>query len=104
MLADQILDHLVAHVAGDVGEVLASMISRRWAKIALRWSFITSSNFRRFLRMSKLRASTLPCAFSSALFTQGWTIASPSFMPSRPSIESSRSEPKIRIRSSSRQR
>ena len=51
--------------------------------------------------MSKLRASTLPWAFSSALLTQGWTIASPSFIPSRPSIESSRSEPKIRIRSSS---
>ena len=63
------------------------MISRRWAKIALRWSFITSSNFRRFLRMSKLRASTLPWAFSRALFTQGWTMASPSFMPRRPSIE-----------------
>ena len=54
--------------------------------------------------MSKLRASTLPCAFSSALLTQGWTIASPSFIPSLPSIESSRSEPKIRIRSSSRLR
>ena len=37
--------------------------------------------------MSKLRASTLPWAFSSALLTQGWTIASPSFMPSLPSIE-----------------
>ena len=31
--------------------------------------------------MSKLRASTLPCAFSSALLTHGWMIASPSFMP-----------------------
>src|SRR6056297_838518 len=56
------------------------MISRRWAKIALR------------------------CAFSTALLTQGWTIASPSRRPSRRSIESMRSEPKMRIRSSSRLR
>ena len=32
--------------------------------------------------MSKLRASTFCCAFSSALLIQGWTIASPSFRPS----------------------
>ena len=31
--------------------------------------------------MSKLRASTFFCAFSSALLIQGWTIASPSFRP-----------------------
>ena len=32
--------------------------------------------------MSKLRASTFCCAFSSALLIQGWTIASFSFSPS----------------------
>jgi hypothetical protein len=82
----------------------APMISWRWAKTTLRWSFITSSNFRSCLRMSKLRPSTLACARSSDLFTQGWTIASPSFRPSVPSILSSRSDPKMRIRSSSRLR
>ncbi len=56
--------------------------STRWSKMTLRWSFITSSNFRMFLRMSKLRASTFCCAFSSALLIQGWTIASFSFSPS----------------------
>ena len=44
--------------------------STRWSKITLRWSFITLSNFSRFLRMSKLRASTFCCAFSSALLIQ----------------------------------
>ena len=58
------------------------MISRRWPKITLRCSFITSSNFNNCLRMSKLRPSTLACARSSDLFTQGCIIASPSFMPS----------------------
>jgi hypothetical protein len=67
----------------------------------LRWSFITSSYFRTFLRISKLRASTFCCAFSSALLIQGWMIASPSLSPSRCSIPSIRSEPKMRIRSSS---
>ena len=81
-----------------------SMISRRWPKIALRWSFITSSNFSSCLRMSKLRPSTLACARSSDLFTQGWMIASPSFMPSVDRTLSRRSEPKIRIRSSSSDR
>ena len=38
------------------------MISRRWPKITLRWSFITSSNFKSCLRMSKLRPSTFACA------------------------------------------
>ena len=33
--------------------------------------------------MSKLRASTFCCAFSSALLIQGWMMASPSFRPSR---------------------
>ena len=32
--------------------------------------------------MSKLRASTFCCAFSSALLIQGWTIASSSLRPS----------------------
>ena len=59
------------------------MNSRRCAYTSLRWSFITSSYFSTFLRMSKLRASTFFCAFSSALLIQGWTIASPSFRPSR---------------------
>ena len=82
----------------------ASMISRRCEKIALRWSFITSSNFSSCLRMSKLRPSTLAWARSSDLFTQGWTMASPSFIPSVDSTLSSRSDPKIRIRSSSSDR
>ena len=41
--------------------------SRRCSNTTLRWSFMTLSYFRMFLRMSKLRASTLPCAFSIAL-------------------------------------
>ena len=72
----------------------------RCSKMTLRWSFITSSNFSRFLRMSKLRASTFCCAFSSALLIQGWTIASSSLRPSFCSMPSMRSEPKMRIRSS----
>ena len=88
-----------------VSATLSSFIrSTRWSKITLRWSFWTLSNFSRFLRMSKLRASTFCCAFSSALLIQGWMIASPSFRPSRVSMLSSRSEPKIRIRSSSSDR
>ena len=35
-----------------------------------------------FLRISKLRASTFCCAFSSALLTQGWVMASPCSSPS----------------------
>ena len=54
--------------------------------------------------MSKLRASTFCCAFSSALLIQGWMMASPSLRPSRVSMVSSRSDPKIRIRSSSSDR
>ena len=80
------------------------MMEMRWSKMALRWSFMTLSNFSRFLRMSKLRASTFCCAFSSALLIQGWTIASPSLRPSFCSMESMRSEPKMRIRSSSSDR
>jgi hypothetical protein len=52
--------------------------SMRCSKMTLRWSFITSSNFRMFLRASKLRASTFCWAFSRALLIQGWTMASPS--------------------------
>ena len=70
----------------------------------LRWSFITSSYLSRFLRISKLRASTFCCAFSSALLIHGWTIASPSLRPSRCSMPSSVSAPKMRIRSSSSDR
>ncbi len=51
--------------------------------------------------MSKLRASTFCCAFSSALLIQGWTIASSSLRPSFCSMPSMRSRPKMRIRSSS---
>ena len=65
---------------------------------------MTLSNFRMFLRMSKLRASTFCCAFSSALLIQGWTIASSSLRPSLVSMPSSLSEPKMRIRSSSSDR
>ena len=54
--------------------------------------------------MSKLRASTLPCAFSSALLIQGWTIASFSFRPSLVSMLPSWSDPKMRMRSSSSER
>ena len=50
--------------------------------------------------MSKLRASTFFCAFSSALLIQGWMIASSSLRPSFCSMPSMRSEPKMRIRSS----
>ena len=50
--------------------------------------------------MSKLRASTFCCAFSSALLIQGWMIASSSLRPSFCSMPSMRSDPKMRIRSS----
>src|SRR5215467_2657736 len=76
--------------------------STRCSKITLRWSFITLSNFNRFLRMSKLRASTFCCAFSSALLIHECTIASFSLRPRRCSMVSSLSVPKIRIRSSSK--
>src|SRR5450759_788917 len=78
--------------------------SSRSLKITVRWSFITLSNLSRFLRMSKLRASTFCCAFSSALLIQGWMIASFSLRPSFCSMPSSLSEPKMRIRSSSSDR
>ena len=77
-----------------------AIISRRCSNTTLRWSFMTLSYFSTFLRMSKLRASTFCCAFSSALLIQGWTIASSSLRPSLTSMESMRSEPKMRIRSS----
>ncbi len=46
----------------------AAMYSLRWLKTALRWSFITSSYLRTFLRRSKLRAQPF-LAVSMALFT-----------------------------------
>ena len=52
---------------------------------------MTLSYFSRFLRISKLRASTFCCAFSSALLIQGWAIASPSCRPNFCSIASMRS-------------
>ena len=72
--------------------------------MTLRWSFITSSYLRICLRMSKLRASTFFCAISSDLFIHGWVIASPSCRPSVFKTLSMRSEPKMRIRSSSSDR
>src|SRR4029079_16575393 len=67
-------------MSATVSATLSSFIrSMRWSKITLRWSFWTLSNLSRFLRMSKLRASTFCCAFSSALLIQGWMMASPSF-------------------------
>ena len=80
------------------------MISRRWPKITFLWSFITSSNFNNCLRISKFRPSTLACARSRDLLTQECTIASPSFMPKVFRTFSKRSEPKIRIKSSSSDR
>jgi hypothetical protein len=56
---------------------------------------MTLSNFRMFLRMSKLRASTFCCAFSSALLIHGWTIASSSLRQSFCSMPSMRSDPKM---------
>ena len=58
------------------------MISLRCSKITRRWSLSTLSYFRMFLRISKLRASTFCWAFSSALLTQGWVMASPGSSPS----------------------
>ena len=55
----------------DYPDSSASIISRRWLKMTFRWSFITSSNFKSCLRISKLRPSTLACARSSDLFTPG---------------------------------
>src|SRR5262252_3191611 len=69
--------------------------STRCSKITLRWSFITLSNLSRFLRMSKLRASTFCCAFSRALLIHGWMIASSSLRPSFCSMPSSLFDPKI---------
>ena len=80
------------------------MTFRRCSKITLRCSFMTSSYCRSCLRTSKFCPSTLACARSSDLFTHGWTIASPSFMPSVDSTLSRRCEPNRRIRSSSRHR
>jgi hypothetical protein len=54
--------------------------------------------------MSKFCPSTLACAPLEDLLTHGWTMASPSFIPSLPSTESSRSDPKMRMRSSSSDR
>ena len=42
----------------------------------------------------------MPRAFSIALLIHGWIMASPFSSPRRPRIESNRSEPKIRIKSS----
>src|SRR4051812_26760436 len=92
-------------MSATVSATLSSfMRSTRWSKITLRWSFWTLSNLSKFLRMSKLRASTFCCAFSSALLIQGWMMASPSCRPRRCSMLSRRSEPKMRIRSSSSDR
>ena len=78
----------------------SAMNSLRCSNTTLRWSFMTLSYLRMFLRMSKLRASTFACARSIALLIQGWTMASSSFSPSFDSMPSMRSEPKMRIRSS----
>ena len=48
-----------------------AMNSRRCSNTTLRWSFMTLSYFRMFLRMSKLRASTFACARSIALLIHG---------------------------------
>src|SRR6266851_226917 len=104
VLGEQLLDRGMAHVGDDLVHRLVRIHSMRWSKMTLRWSFITLSNLSRFLRISKLRASTFCCAFSSALLIQEWTIASFSFSPSRCSMVSSLSVPKMRIRSSSSDR
>ena len=54
--------------------------------------------------MSKLRPSTLRWAFSMALVTQGCSMASPCCMPSFCIMLETRSEAKMRIRLSSRDR
>jgi len=95
-------NHLFAHVRRNLLQVRASMMSRRWPRMPFRWSH--SSHHRTstaVLRMSKLRPSTLACARSSDLFTQGGTIASPSFKPSVVSTFSSLSTRQIRSKSSS---
>ena len=48
----------------------------------------------------QLRFSTLVWAVAKALDTQGWVMASPSCNPNLVSMDSNRSEPKIRIKSS----
>jgi hypothetical protein len=48
-----------------------AMNSLRCSNTTLRWSFMTLSYFRMFLRMSKLRASTLAWRRSMALLIQG---------------------------------
>src|SRR5205814_1045969 len=65
---------------------------------------MTSSKRSRFLRISKLRASTLPCAVSSALLSQRWVSASSSAMPFFCTQSSTLLLPKMRIRSSSSDR
>ena len=70
----------------------------------LRCSLATSSYSSNCLRMSKLRPSTLRCAFSMARVTHGCSMASPSSMPSFSISVETFSEPKMRIRLSSMER
>src|SRR5262245_10292390 len=104
VLGDEVIDRGVAHVGHDLIDLLVPHPLDPLSKMTLRWSFITLSNLSRFLRMSKLRASTFCCAFSSALLIQECTIASFSLRPSRCSMVSSLSVPKMRMRSSSNDR
>ncbi|KTF05590.1 hypothetical protein MGSAQ_002916 [marine sediment metagenome] len=61
----------------------------------------TSSYFNRFLRASKSRLSTLPCAFSIDFDTILCSMASSSLRPMARIILTTRSPAKIRIKSSS---
>src|SRR2546422_3314159 len=72
------------------------MTSRCW--------FITSSYSSSFLRAWKFCSSTRFCAWPMALVTQGWVMTSPSSAPVRSIQRAMRSEPKRRMRSSSRER
>jgi hypothetical protein len=72
----EVVDHAAAHLVDRLADALLVMNSRRCSNTTLRWSFMTLSYLRMFLRVSKLRASTFCCAFSTARLIQGWTIAS----------------------------
>jgi len=104
MLGDHLVDHGMAHVATVSSTCSSRIRSSRCSKITLRWSFITSSYLSKFLRMSKLRASTFCCAFSRALLIPGMNDRLVLLEAQLGQHAVELSEPKMRIRSSSSDR
>ena len=92
-------------MSATVSATLSSFIrSTRWSKITLRWSFWTLSNFEQVLADVEVARLDLLLRLLQRLVDPGMDDGLALFQAEPLSMVSSRSEPKIRIRSSSSDR